>query len=427
MTLDFYVSIRDPLYGFIELTNDEIKIINSSIMQRLRRIKQLSHTYLVYPSAVHTRFEHSLGTLYVADRMCRTLKISGKERKEVRYAALLHDISHGPFSHLFEVVLQRLNKDPKFSYEKILGEMINRSEEICEVLDENLESVIAILEKRAGLLSEIISSSVDADKMDYLRRDSYHTGVAYGIFDFERVVRNLSKTEDGEHLVILEKAQEAIESYRLGRYLLHAQVYGHHARLIADSMFIRAVELAIKEGAIRERDLRVGTNDFWDFYLKLDDYYICNIILENSNAKAAKLIKKLLDRKLFKRAFEVVISKDEIPNAIRRMEIMKMEQEQIDEAESEISQDSGVDKDFIIVYLHRVPIKLYESIEESVIDKREAPILVKKPNGSIVSLDEVSPISASKVPMKLYVFCEEDNVEKVKRSAEKYFGVKSRR
>lgn len=104
-------SVRDPLYGFVDLSKTETDLIDTGVFRRLHSIKQLSHAYVVYPSAIHTRFEHSLGTLHVADRMCSELELEADRREIVRMTALLHDIGHGPFSHLFEKVLERINPE----------------------------------------------------------------------------------------------------------------------------------------------------------------------------------------------------------------------------------------------------------------------------------------------------------------------------
>ena len=102
-------SIRDPLYGFVDLSKIETSLLDTSVFRRLHSIKQLSHAYVVYPSAIHTRLEHSLGCLYIANRMCYELEINGEEKENVRIASLLHDVGHGPFSHLFEHVVEKIN------------------------------------------------------------------------------------------------------------------------------------------------------------------------------------------------------------------------------------------------------------------------------------------------------------------------------
>jgi len=139
-------SIRDPLYGFVNLSKKETEIIDTFVFRRLQNIKQLSHAFVVYPSAVHTRFEHSLGALHVADRMCQQLELDRKERELVRLSILLHDIGHGPFSHLFENVLKKINTE-EFDHEDIFTWIVNENPEISSIVKSYKKSIIEILQK----------------------------------------------------------------------------------------------------------------------------------------------------------------------------------------------------------------------------------------------------------------------------------------
>jgi len=171
---------RDPLYGFIGLTEKELELLSTPVFQRLRRIKQLGNTHLVYPSACHSRFEHSPGVLNIATRMAEKLKIDSDEIEIIRYAALLHDIGHGPFSHNFETILKSVNTK-KISHEDITLKIINEDDDICRILGDTKDAVISLFDDdNETANSKIISGSIDADKLDYLRRDSFHIGVAWG-------------------------------------------------------------------------------------------------------------------------------------------------------------------------------------------------------------------------------------------------------
>ncbi|GFO96459.1 HD superfamily phosphohydrolase, partial [groundwater metagenome] len=199
--------IRDPIYGFIELKNSEIRLMDSPFLQRLRRIKQLGNTHLVYPSACHSRFEHSLGVLHVANRMAHQIRLPTSQIRVVRYAAMLHDIGHGPLSHNFEDIIKTADGE-KVSHEDIAKKIIKEDRLIGNVLDRDKESVLELFdEENETAIKEIISSNIDADKLDYLRRDSYHTGVAYGAFDLERILHTISKKEEADrsYLTILWK------------------------------------------------------------------------------------------------------------------------------------------------------------------------------------------------------------------------------
>lgn len=186
--------VRDPIYGFIGLTNSEIKLLNSPFLQRLRRIKQLGNTHLVYPTACHSRFEHSLGVLHIANRMAQKLGLGEEQIKIIRYMAILHDIGHGPLSHNFEDILKKINGE-KVSHEDITKKIIANDEFIGQVLGDNKEKVLDLFDEENETVSkEIISSNIDADKLDYLRRDSYHIGVTYGVFDLERILHTINLT-----------------------------------------------------------------------------------------------------------------------------------------------------------------------------------------------------------------------------------------
>ena len=202
-----YKSVRDPLYGFINLTNREALLISTPFMHRLTKVKQLAHTYLVYPSAVHTRFEHALGALFMADRMCQCFEIEDKRREIIKCAALLHDVGHGPFSHVFENVMVKIN-DNNFTHEEVTCLIIRNDENIQTILQgkdnndkdvfENIHTAVLTLLEKGSLHPEvnpldksIISGTIDADKLDYLRRDSYHIGTSYGQFDLEKTSFNI--------------------------------------------------------------------------------------------------------------------------------------------------------------------------------------------------------------------------------------------
>src|SRR5205807_7915687 len=166
------------------------------------------------------------------------LEIFDREKEIVRAAALIHDAGHGPFSHVFEEVMRYVNGED-FSHENVTKLIIEKDDSVRNALGPLSDDVLRVISTHESLPSEIISGAVDADKLDYLRRDSYHTGVFYGVFDLERIVRSVCKIHesDEDYFAIDEKGKDALESYRLARYSMHAQVYEHHTRLIADDMF----------------------------------------------------------------------------------------------------------------------------------------------------------------------------------------------
>lgn len=259
---------RDPLYGFITLDELEQKIVETPFFQRLRYIMQLGTTYLIYPSGVHTRFEHSLGVLQASSFLfdhiisdSQSLKVLKKwemdDPKEyrilLRLASLLHDIGHGPFSHTLEDLFPKNMTHEDYTY-KIITET-----EIGEVIDKELGN--GHKERIAGIstgkpksipdsfLSMLISGEIGSDRVDYLHRDSYHLGVAYGRFDYYRFLTSLHvrDTKEGPELGIDEGGINVIESFVLARYFMFLQVYFHKTRRIFDKHLVEFLKTILPE------------------------------------------------------------------------------------------------------------------------------------------------------------------------------------
>ena len=392
-------------------------------MQRLSRIKQLSHSYIVYPSAVHNRFEHSIGTLWVAGKICDTLGLPPEQTQVIRLAALLHDVGQGPFSHIWEEPMRWVNGE-KFSHEEVTKKIIECDPDVAQALGGYKTEVLKVFTE-GTLNSDIISSSLDADKLDYLRRDSYHSGVSYGRFDIDRVIHTICKlSEEGrDYLAVNEKGIDALENYRLARYAMHSQVYEHHTRLIADDMFLKAVKLALSEKCLKEKDLTVSSKTFLQDFYKLDDYSVQCRILEHGGIESKDLILRIRNRNLLKRALKIPITEVGIPDAIKRRRIMEMEKEMIDETEVKIAEELGINPAYVIVHLQSIKIKLYERFSE-IIEEKQKPIYVLKKNGLPSSFDEETPFRLSlKQINRLYVFCPEKYVGQVENIAKDKLGL----
>lgn len=339
----------------------------------------------------------------------------------------MHDVGQGPFSHIWEEPMRWINGE-QYSHEDVTKLIIESESKIGKVLG-NLKNKTLEVFNQDSLGSDIIASGLDVDKLDYLRRDSFHTGVAYGLFDIERVIRTVDRiSETGrDYLAIHEKGKDALESYRLARYAMHIQVYEHHTRLIADDMFLKAIKLALSEGCLAEEDFKIGNdpNAFIDNFLELDDSSVQHRILQKSTGVAKKLIQAIRNRTLLKRALEVPLTKGGVKNPIRREKIIKMNRNDIEDAEEKIATELGIDSAYVIVHLQSIKIKLYERFEQT-LGKIEKPIYVKRRDGSIFSFEEESPISASLNPIRrLYVFCPKGYVQKTRKIAEDIFKVKS--
>lgn len=410
--IEYDIFIRDPLYGFIGLTKDEVKLIDTHVVQRLRRIKQLANAYRVYPGACHTRFEHSLGVMHIATRMAQQLELSAEEIKTIRFASILHDIGHGPFSHSFECILSIANSPERASHEDITKRIIAEDENIGEILGEKKDDVLAIFQE-SNITKEIISGNIDADRLDYLRRDSYYSGVSYGEFDLERILHTLHKTSDGAYLTILEKGLDAVESFRLARFLMHSQVYNHHAGLICESMLQRGVEIALRDGIIDKEKFRLRHENFLQNYLSLDDFRLMQKLMEDPGNSAYKMTNNLENRTLLKRGYELDVTQN--MDAIMKKKITRLSLATKAQLEKALAEECKCDPDFIIAR----KIKIENSLFGSRIEQGKSPILIEKKNGDILEIDDISPLfRSSPTVIKFFVFCPEEYRSKIGQCAE---------
>ncbi|MCD4695717.1 MAG: HD domain-containing protein, partial [Bacteroidales bacterium] len=234
--------INDPVYGFINIPSDLIfDLVQHPYFQRLRRIKQLGLTHLVYPGALHTRFHHSLGAMFLMQEALNVLKMKGqkisKEEEEgVLIAILLHDIGHGPFSHALEHSIIRYSSHENLS--EIIMDRLN------SIFRERLETGIKIFRHKhpKKFLSQLVSSQLDMDRLDYLSRDSFFTGVSEGIIGTQRIIKMLNV--NAGNLVVDEKGIYSIEKYIIARRIMYWQVYLHKTVLSAENMLIKILERA---------------------------------------------------------------------------------------------------------------------------------------------------------------------------------------
>lgn len=215
-------TIKDSVHDHIEISGIAEALLDTPEMQRLRRIGQLGTVNLVYPSANHTRFEHSLGVYHLADQALSHLNISGANADRIRAAALLHDIGHGPYSHNIEDLIHRHTG----RYHDDVADLIERGP-VASVLTSHDLDPNCIADRIAGTggLAQLVSGELDVDRMDYLVRDAHHTGVPYGTIDHERFVRELRFVED--ELVLAAGNVQTAESLLLARHLMGPTVYNH--------------------------------------------------------------------------------------------------------------------------------------------------------------------------------------------------------
>jgi HD superfamily phosphohydrolase len=324
--------VRDPIHGFIDLGQQETLLLDTFPMQRLRGIRQLAMASLVYPGALHTRFDHTLGVTHVAGQMCQSLGVDGDPRRIIRLAALLHDVGHGPFSHVSESVLESVsgeNLAKKAKQKDKIHELITRQIILNSpyfkkpISGHDRESVARLLrdgwDKR--IFKEIVSGPLDADKQDYLLRDSYFCGVPYGHYDIRQLHNSFKRiTLDGDEALSIEpNGLHSLEQFVLAKYYLTTQVYRHKVRLITDQMLTRGLTLGVEvdklpflEGLYRypvdgdEDALRAYVENF----LAWNDARLVEEVLSASNEKTlvADVFRRLRERKLFKRVFQMSLS-----------------------------------------------------------------------------------------------------------------------
>lgn len=308
--------LNDPVYGFINIPNDLIfDIIEHRYFQRLRRIKQLGLTDLVYPGALHTRFHHALGAMDLMRRALNALQdkgieISDKERQSSMLAILLHDVGHGPFSHTLEFSLFK-----GVHHEQVGLWMMNR---LNKEFDGALDLTIKIFRNKyeRSFFHQLVSSQLDIDRLDYLKRDSFFTGVYEGAIGSERIIKMLNVSS--EHLVVEEKGIYSIENFLSARRLMYWQVYLHKTAVSAEVMLIELIKRAkaltqqgekleatpalkiFLERNINDKDFEEDP-DILEVYALLDDSDIWGSVKfwqEHDDVVLRTLSKMILDRKL---------------------------------------------------------------------------------------------------------------------------------
>ncbi len=363
-------AIRDPIHGYIEIDELAIEILDTVEMQRLRRIRQLGFSYLVYPGANHTRFEHSLGAYHLMNVLLDTLGVSKEEEKELLVASLIHDVGHGPYSHVTEPLIKKYTGKSHEDIEDIIFEPVEKNKSattIAEVLEErrmDKRKIMGYIKgEKAGEgnkrgLSKILNGEIDVDKMDYLVRDSYYTGVAYGVVDNIRLIRGLDFFKG--HLVITEKGILPAEYLLFSRFLMHPTVYSHHTSQIAQLMFLKALEYYI-ESELESEDY---ARQYALALRKMDDAEII-IALRNAKGYPEEMMERINERRLFKRAVYTGIN--ELSESVAED---LSEEGRIREVEAEISKRAGVDEKYVLVdFQGQKGEELEESAAKVVVDK----------------------------------------------------------
>jgi HD superfamily phosphohydrolase len=338
---------NDPVYGFITIPTDFIfQIIEHPYFQRLRRIKQLGLAEMVYPGAVHTRFQHALGAMHLMNEALNSLeskgiRISHEEKEATLLAILLHDLGHGPFSHVMEKML--LSKVPHESISELLIKKLN------EEFDGKLSMAISIFNGSysRAFFHQLVSGQLDIDRLDYLNRDSFFTAVAEGKIGAERIIKMLNVFEN--ELVVEEKGLMSVENFLVARQHMYWQVYLHKTAICAETILLKIFErvkdliqagvkvemsaqltLFLSEGI----DLDRITNDarVLKAFVSLDDADVWSAIKlweSHSDRVLSVLSESLLNRRLFKIKFEknydLVSLRDSVTEKLLKMGINRSE------------------------------------------------------------------------------------------------------
>ncbi len=310
--------INDPVYGFISIPDGILfSLIEHPWFQRLRRIKQLGLTHYVYPGALHTRFHHALGAMHLMRRAIEVLRskgtaISPAEALAASIAILLHDIGHGPFSHALEHSLVDVHHE---ELSLLFMQQLNKQ------FDGQLSLAIAIFKNQypKKFFCQLVSGQLDMDRMDYLNRDSFYTGVSEGVIGYDRIIEMLA-VKDGR-LVVEEKGIYSIEKFIIARRLMYWQVYLHKTSLVAEQMLIKALERAkalVRKGEKLQAPealskflyKKTGSNDLGkdslsllESFAHLDDHDITVALKQWMGHKdfvLALLSKNIIERHLFK-------------------------------------------------------------------------------------------------------------------------------
>lgn len=376
---------KDPVHRYVHVRDQVIwDLVSTKEFQRLRRIRQLGTTYLVFHGAEHSRFNHSLGVYEIVRRIVDDVfrgraDWDEEERLLVLCAALLHDLGHGPFSHAFENVFQT---DHEYFTRQILLGNTEVNAVLRKVSDQFPEQVAQVIEKTYPneLVISLISSQIDADRMDYLQRDAYYTGVSYGHFDMERILR-VMRPRKGK-VVIKSSGMHAVEDYIMSRYQMYLQVYFHpvsrSAEVILNNILKRAKDLYEKG-----YQFKIEPSHFKTFfentisledYVALDEYLLLTYFqmwMKEKDPILSDLSSRFVNRKLLR---YIDMNPEEQPQRFKRMR--------------ELVKEAGFDTDYYFYHdcTTDLPYDFYEPGKES----NRLPIFLEMKNGEIRELSQES-------------------------------------
>lgn len=347
------------MHGYIQVEPELLPLVDSPEIQRLRYVRQLGFSFLVYPGAHHTRFEHSVGAMHLASLMSRQIGLAKEEYLLVTSAALLHDIGHGPFSHAIEgiasEVLGRSHTDVRDLITK------SRLNDELERIDVDPVEVCLMIEGTHPLAS-IIHGDLDVDRMDYLLRDAHYTGVPYGTVDSGRLIR-ATRLSNGE-IVLDESGVQAAESLLIARTLMRPAVYYHHVSRIAEKIFSTAAY----------EQSRTDPTRIMEQMIRMDDGACMQTLLHSEYSDVRHLAEDLYYRRLFKRS--LYLGKEEVSASLRLANDSNARERELAER---IAEQAGVMPREVLVDIPAFPRDM--SIKVQVQDR-----------DNLLPLEDVSPL-----------------------------------
>jgi HD superfamily phosphohydrolase len=353
MTLKFVAEIRDPIHGYIKITQQERELIDSIYVLRLRRIHQLAGAYMVYPGGVHTRFEHVVGVMHVAGLIGQSLAaktgLKDDDVQELRIAGLLHDVGHGPFSHLFEEILA---EKTDLTHEDLSQKIVTKTV-VADILKRNghqpskLSRLCVGKSTSSPFTNQVIAGALSADMMDYLLRDSYFTGVEYGKVDIQRVIDSLDISPDGS-LMLERAALYAFEALLIARYEMFKAVYFHRTVRAAELMLAHSMSLA-------DDELHLTDLSKIDHMLRLTDEVVLQQLIDlppkTPELRAAqRLASNYMQRRLVKCVYEKVVQRKD-----RTIQEIFSKKRFRDELAADIAKGSGVKSADIYIDVPNTP------------------------------------------------------------------------
>ncbi|WOF15729.1 HD domain-containing protein [Methanoplanus sp. FWC-SCC4] len=381
--------IKDPVHGYVEVDERILPLLDSVPVQRLRYIKQLGFSHMVYPGANHTRFEHSLGTMHLARLMSQSLNLSSEDVMLVTVSALLHDIGHGPYSHATEGIMEKYTKRSHQEIKHLVTEG-PVAEELFRIGIEPAE-ICSMIEGEHNLAG-IIHGDLDVDRMDYLLRDAHYTGVPYGTVDAHRLIRSSIITDKG--LVLKENGINAAESLLIARTLMRPAVYFHHVSRIAEAM--------VKKAAI-EHLKSIGFENT-EYLLNLYDGSFFMEISNSASDVSKRLMKSLYQRNLYKRAIYVGMDQVKYSSLLK---VISLKDE--DSIAAVVCEATGLPDEKVLVDIPALPSSM--SIEVQV-----------RNHNDLLSLESLSPLTKTlnetrKQQWRLGIYTTPDNRRIVEEAA----------